>query len=114
LARQFRNGRRTKIFARMVLAGETAVPPERISYACAKGCLDSLRKDKWYCIKNGSERLVSELYNRSNASRTLNASVTSVEEMKKTVKVRWHEIDKSRSEDFDAAIITTPDGERLL
>ncbi len=101
-------------FVRMLLAGETCAPLHHLSTEDGLDCLWSMLKDEWYQVDGGSEKLVASLARQSRASLRLRTNVNGVDAVRGGVQVRWTQGGKHESENFHAAIIATPDGERLV
>jgi phytoene dehydrogenase-like protein len=113
LSQFLKNDREAIAFVTMLLAGETCAPSGHITARYGLECLSSLYDD-WYSIRCGSQKLVDALYEHSGAQLVPNAHVRTVEEVRGGVRVNWTEGHSRRSETFQAAIVATPDGERLV
>lgn len=101
-------------FVRMLLAGETCAPLHHLSTRYSLESLSSLSNEEWYRIEGGSTTLARALFRQSKARRRTSAHVSRVEPIRGGVEIRWREGGMHRSEIFQAAIIATPSGERLL
>ena len=101
-------------FVRMLLAGETCAPLHHLSTQDGLDCLWSILNDMWHRIDGGSEHLVTALARRSRANLRLNAHVNGVGAVRDGARVRWKQSGGQESDIFQTAIITTPNGERLL
>lgn len=101
-------------FVRMLLTGETCAPLHHLSTQYGLECLSSLFNDEWYRVEGGTAVITKELFRRSKARFRTSANVIRVEQVRGGVKVRWAEEGERKSEDFHAAIITMPKGERLV
>jgi hypothetical protein len=98
-------------FVEMVLAGETCSP---LIHTTARDVIGSLSPGKWYRIRHGSERLIVSLRRRCRAKVRRRARVTSVTEYKDHVSIEWTRDGRHHRTQCAAAILATPDGERLL
>jgi monoamine oxidase len=111
-------GRHKKIqyFVETLLAGETCAPIDHISGRYRIGCLESSisPKERWYRIRGGSRVLIEQLRGKSTVSVKQGTDCIAVEEQKSCVRVRWEKDGCEKMANFDVAIITAPDGERLL
>jgi phytoene dehydrogenase-like protein len=101
-------------FVEMLLISETCAPIDHIPARDGYGGLWSLLEDEWYRIRGGSEALVRALRRQSQAHVELGACVDEVVTVRGGVRIRWKQNGQEKSGVFQAVIITTPDGERLL
>ncbi len=100
-------------FVDMLLAGETCAPADHITARYGLEFLSSLHDD-WHSIRGGAQKLVEALYENSGARLVLNAHASEVETIRGGVRVNWIEGRKRKSAKFQAVIVATPDGERLV
>jgi len=100
-------------FVDMLLAGETCAPANHVKAQYALECLSSLY-DRWYSLRGGSGKLVEALCENSGAQIIQTADVSEVKEIRGCVRINWSEGYERKSENFTAAIIATPNGERLV
>jgi Flavin containing amine oxidoreductase len=98
-------------FVEMLLLGEMCVPLSKLT---PKQVLGTLYDDSWYRIQGGSSSLVVALKKSTVARFCLNSRVLTVQTENGKVAVKGRRGRRSFHEDFDAAIITCPDGERLI
>lgn len=101
-------------FVEMLLLSETCASLDHIPARDGHGGLWSLLEDEWYRIRGGSEALVEALCQQSQAHVKLGARVDEVVTVRGGVRICWKQNGQKKSGVFQAAIITTPDGERLL
>lgn len=99
-----------------LVAGETCAPLDHISARYGIGCLESSisPKERWYRIRGGSHVLIEQLRGKSTISVKQGTDCIAVEEQKSCVRVRWEKDGCEKMANFDVAIITAPDGDRLL
>jgi len=104
-------------FIKILLAGETCAPMDHLSikYGCESLATASSPTEKWFVVGRGTSRLAKSLYRKSRANIKMGTDVTAVNERRQGVQVKWTQVGDVKREDFfDAVIIATPDGERLL
>lgn len=102
-------------FVSMLLAGETCAPLSHLRTEYVLECLWSfLDDDEWYRVHGGSKKIVDALVEQSRARVRVDAQVNGVSPMRGRVLVRWTQNDNDKSEIFDAVIVVTPKGERLV
>jgi monoamine oxidase len=101
----------TMHFVEMLLLGEMCAPLNQLT---PRQVLGSLRDSGWYRINGGASRLVDAL-NKATAARFCTSSeVISVRTVNRQVAVCGRCDGHSFRHYFDGAIITSPDGERLI
>jgi monoamine oxidase len=101
-----------RAFLEMLLAGETCSP---WAHMTVSGILGGLDESDIYRVVGGTERIVHAL--RSAASRAkvmTGARVVSLETQGRAVVVSWLQGGRLHEMPFDAAIVASPDGSRLL
>lgn len=101
-------------FVEMLLINETCAPLDHIPARDGHWGLWSLLEDEWYRIRGGSEALVKALRRQFQAHVELGAYVDEVVTVRGGVRICWKQNGQEKAGVFQAVIITTPDGERLL
>ena len=100
-------------FIDMILKGDACAPMSHISVKYALGCLSAMY-DSWFRIKNGSQTLVDALLEGSKATVRRNTWIKAIHKTKTGIQVKGLTRGKSFSNEFEAVIITTPEGESLV